>query len=150
MNIWTDGGSFPIHPDEPGGWAFVAEERGKLVYQRSGAEIRSTPYRMELRAVVEGLRWAFERHPDERLVVITDSRDILKGAPLHGVARKADPLWADFDFLREARGSAPISFAWTKGHNGERFNEAADKAATKARQRLVRQLQDGRREGAFI
>lgn len=146
LTLWTDGGAW-LRGLRPGGWAFLAEERNRIVYRDSGAEVGATSNRMELRAVVEALRWAFDEHPDVPLLVATDCRNIVQR---RRSSLRADPrLWQDLDALVELRAGS-VAFAWVRGHAGEHLNERADKMATAARNRLLRQLREGREVGAYL
>lgn len=107
----------------------------------SGAEPNTTNNRMELTAVIQGLR-ALKMPCD--VVVTTDSRYIVdafqkkwlvswqrngwKTASKQPV--KNIELWKD---LLEAAASHRVAWQWIRGHNGHPENELADQLAVAAR-----------------
>ncbi|RDI95934.1 ribonuclease HI [Meiothermus sp. QL-1] len=120
----------------PGGWAALLRygEREKLV---SGGEDHTTNNRMELLAVISGLKALKEPC---RVDVFTDSR-YLQGAFAKGWLenwrtngwRRADrrpvenqDLW---QALLQALGTHQVEFHWVKGHAGHPENERVDREA---------------------
>jgi ribonuclease HI len=151
LKLWTDGGAYGAdrHPDQPGAWAWIAESKGTERHANAGAETFATVSRMELLAVVEGLRWAHDHYPTTPLLVCSDSLGTIRVAD--GSLSPSDDyrLWEDFFYLRSLH-HAGISFAWVKSHNGEVFNERADTMVRRSRAKLVHRLQQARAEGAYI
>lgn len=138
FDLYTDGSCLGSHGI--GGWAFVLE--GPAPGQRlcqSGSALRATNNRMELTAIIEGLR-AVPR--PARVRVTTDSRYAYDGLVSrlaswrqHGW-RRADggrlanaSLWRDLAELLEAHN---VTLEWVRGHSGQGQNELCDSMATAA------------------
>ena len=128
VTIYTDGSCSP-NPGA-GGWAAILSmgQRGK---QLSGSHPSSTNNRMELTAILEGIKallCACE------VVVVTDSQLAIGWLSL-GWKRK-DPkcaaICADID-LAIIWGDHTVRFEHVEGHSGHRWNEAADRLANQAR-----------------
>ena len=121
----------------PGGWGVLLRYRDTEKELWGGAP-DTTNNRMELQAVIEGLRAL--KGPC-RVVLTTDSRYVMDGITrwLEGWKRKgwrtaaktpvknAD-LWQTLD--EEARRHQ-VDWRWVKGHSGHRENTIADKLANK-------------------
>jgi ribonuclease HI len=138
VQLFTDG-ACSGNPG-PGGWAFILRHpaTGKQV-ERSGAEPDTTNNRMELIAVIEGLRALTK----PSLVDLTsDSQYVLNGlkewmdqwkrrgwktASKQPV--KNQDLWETLDLLRAEHD---IRFHWIRGHQGHAENERCDALAVAA------------------
>ncbi|NND54900.1 MAG: ribonuclease HI [Gammaproteobacteria bacterium] len=121
----------------PGGWG-VWLQYGDREKELWGGASETTNNRMELTAVIEGLR-ALNRPCD--VVVYTDSTYVKKGMTewLNGwkqkgwktAARKpvknAD-LWQQLD---EVAAEQQVEWRWVKGHAGDPGNERADELANR-------------------
>ena len=136
VELFTDG-ACSGNPG-PGGWGAILRWRG-VEKELSGGEAHTTNNRMELTAVIEGLR-AMTRPCQVR--VFTDSQYVQKGITewLPGwKARgwrtadkkpvKNDDLWCALD---EQADRHVISWNWVKGHAGHPENERADELARQA------------------
>jgi ribonuclease HI len=144
VELYTDG-ACSGNPG-PGGWAYVlmhpasGSERSD-----SGGEIETTNNRMELQAVIEGLRVL---NKPSRVKLTSDSKYVLQGLEewLDGWKRKGwktaskapvknQDLWEQLD---ELRGKHNISFHWIKGHNAHPINERCDQLAVAAAKAIVK------------
>ena len=126
----------------PGGWAVVLVKGGHR-RELSGAEAHTTNNRMELRAVIEGLR-ALKRpcrvrvQCDSTYVVNAHRQGWLRNWQRNGwrtAARKPvenQDLWQD---LLAAEAPHEITWELVKGHAGHELNERADELAVQARER---------------
>lgn len=126
----------------PGGWAFILKHpaSGKVV-DGSGGEAQTTNNRMELTAVIMGLR---SIKKPSRVELYSDSQYVLKGLDEWMESwkkrgwRTADKkpvknreLWEALD---ELKGVHALTFHWVKGHNEHPENEACDRMAVAARE----------------
>jgi ribonuclease HI len=136
VHIFTDG-ACSGNPG-PGGWGTIL--RYKTVEKElSGCDPLTTNNRMELTAVVEGLR-ALKQSC--RVTIYTDSRYLKDGITswIHKWKRngwqtaqkepvKNKDLWVALD---EASQRHDIEWTWVKGHAGHRENERCDQLAREA------------------
>ena len=110
-----------------------------LERERAGGEARTTNNRMELMAVIEGLR-AISR--ESVVDLYSDSQYVLKGLNEWMPAWKARgwktsgkqpvknrDLWEELDGLR---GRHLLRFHWLRGHAGHAENERCDRLAVEA------------------
>ncbi|MDA8782702.1 ribonuclease HI [Porticoccaceae bacterium] len=133
VEIFTDG-ACRGNPG-PGGWGVLLRYGDK---ERSlcGGEAETTNNRMELTAVIEGLKALKE--PCE-VVLTSDSTYVLKGiqewlpnwkkrgwkTAAKKPVKNAD-LWQQLDGVL---GAHTIDWRWVKGHSGHRENDIADQLA---------------------
>jgi ribonuclease HI len=137
VNIYTDGGCRP-NPG-PGGWAAVLIEKNKPNRELSGGDAKTTNNRMEIQAAVEGLRALEGPH---RVRLFTDSQYLRQGVTSwlpkwreNGwrTAGKKEVKNQDLWQILEAElDRHRVTWHWVKGHAGNRWNERADRLATKA------------------
>ncbi|WP_420604506.1 RNase H family protein [Methylobacterium sp.] len=107
-----------------GGWAFVVHSPD---VERSGFVAGETNNRMELRAVIEALKYAGS---GSSVIIRTDSQYIANTVNRGAVVTANRDLWDEF-----AAVSADIKLRviWVKGHSGgDPFNDRADKLAVQA------------------
>ncbi len=141
VQLFTDG-ACSGNPG-PGGWAYILRTTDASV-EASGGESPTTNNRMELTAVIEGLR-ALEA--PSRVEVWSDSQYVLKGLdewmdnwkkrgwktaakkPVKNVE-----LWKILDDLRRVH---TLSFHWVRGHSDHPENERCDELAVAARDRFA-------------
>jgi ribonuclease HI len=135
VEIYTDG-ACKGNPG-PGGWGALLRY-GKHEKQLYGGERETTNYRMELLAVIEGLR-SLKRASKVRIT--TDSQYVKNGITqwIHNWKRngwktaarkpvKNADLWQR---LEQEVTRHEISWHWVKGHSGHPENEMADSLANK-------------------
>jgi len=127
----------------PGGWAFILRhEPSGAVLERSGGEALTTNNRMELRAVIEGLR-ALKR--PTRVHIVTDSTYVKNGLQTwmadwkrNGWRRRSGDGWApvkNLDLWQELDRLLQIhraTFEHVRGHAGHPENERCDELAVQA------------------
>lgn len=143
VELYTDG-ACSGNPG-PGGWAFILKHpaSGKCV-ENSGGERDTTNNRMELSAVIEGLRAV--RKPS-RVEVYSDSQYVLNGLREWMAQWKARgwrtaakkpvknvDLWQILDELMQVHD---LTFHWVKGHNEHPENERCDELAVIQRDRFA-------------
>jgi ribonuclease HI len=133
----------------PGGWAFILRHlpSGKEV-ERSGAEAETTNNRMELQAVVEGLR-ALQRRCIVEL--LTDSVYVGKGISewlpkwkANDWKRRERNRWAEvknedlWRSLDKELARHQVHYTRVVGHSGHPENDRCDELAVAAYQPLLR------------
>jgi len=122
----------------PGGWGVVLSYQGKRKTLR-GYAADTTNNRMELTAVIEGLR-ALNRAC--MIEINTDSKYVMQGInewianwKSNGWKTAARKPVKNFDLWRqldEEVASHDIHWKWVKGHSGVAGNELADQLANEA------------------
>ncbi len=140
VRLYTDG-SCHGNPG-PGGWAAILEW-GTKVRELTGNDPATTNNRMEMLAVVEGLRALKEPCAVE---VWTDSRYVVDGMTswLAGWKKrgwktaskqpvKNEEIWRALD---EEAARHTVTWNWVKGHDGHPQNERCDELANEAIGRL--------------
>ena len=145
VDLFTDG-ACSGNPG-PGGWAFILRDRKtKKELTGAGGEPDSTNNRMELKAVIEGLKSLKKRC---RVALHSDSKYVLQGLQewmagwkkkgwvrVEGGQKKPVKnveLWQELDQL-VARHQ--ISFHHVRGHSGHPENERCDVMAVEASQKI--------------
>jgi ribonuclease HI len=132
VELWTDGGC--IGNPGPGAWAFILRwQEGEVA--RSGYEPETTNNRMEMMAVLGGLRELADREAlrGGPVLVVTDSQYVHKGMTqwMASWVRsgwktsakkpvKNQDLWMA---LAEAARGLALEWKWVMGHAGNSFNE---------------------------
>ena len=142
VDVYTDG-ACSGNPG-PGGWGWVSKDgrSGK------GGEANTTNQRMEVEAVLEGLRAI-----DGPVNIISDSTYVVKcfndrwyegwlkrgwkNSQKKPVANR--DLWEPLIELYRQREDE-LTFTWVKGHSGDEFNEIADQLAVAARNEQIELL----------
>jgi ribonuclease HI len=133
IEIFTDG-ACSGNPG-PGGWGTILRQ-GAHEKELSGGETATTNNRMEMTAVIEGLK-ALKK--PSAIIIHTDSRYVMDGAEkwLKGWKVKGwktadkqpvknEDLWRALD-AQMARHQ--ITWKWVRGHTGHVENERADALA---------------------
>jgi ribonuclease HI len=147
VRLFTDG-ACSGNPG-PGGWAFILKHpsSGKVM-RASGAERPTTNNRMELMAVIQGLK-ALKR--SSRVQLVTDSEYVAKGISqwmpkwkLQGWQRndrsqgrqpvRNVDLWQELDALL---GAQEVCVEHVLGHAGHPENEECDRMAVAAYKKLL-------------
>ena len=149
LEIYTDGSLKKLGQQMTfGGWAYVASRDNERLYAAAGNEYGTTNQRMELRAILEALKYASSvRRPAERVVIYSDSAYIINcysqdwyitwqkngwmNAKKQSVANQ--DLWCEiipyFDNFW-------YSFVKVPGHSGIFWNEECDTLAQTAANEL--------------
>lgn len=137
IEIYTDG-ACSGNPGA-GGWGAVLlyKEHCKEI---SGGEKDTTNNRMELKSVIEALRSV--KKLSAQIIVYTDSKYVQNGITewIHGWKKngwknaakkpiKNVDLWKELD---DEAAKHHIQWKWVKGHNGNKYNEVADRLACAA------------------
>lgn len=134
VTIYTDG-ACSGNPGA-GGWGTILDYMGKRK-ELCGGEAQTTNNRMELTAVIEGLKALKEKC---QVTIVTDSQYVVNGITLGWAKswkangwRKKDrkpalnpELWDELLSLIEKH---EVSFEWIRGHAGHSENERCDRMA---------------------
>jgi len=140
--VFTDGAS-EGNPG-PGGWGAVYVVDDQIVDQAHGSEPHTTNNRMELTAMIHGLRML---PADTDVTVFTDSQLIVNivtkwadGWKARGWTKKSTGPIANLELVKEAHAlykqRPGVRLEWIKAHNGYRWNEYADALATAYRRQV--------------
>ena len=135
IKIYTDG-ACSGNPG-PGGWGVFIENSGNVT-ELSGRDENTTNNRMELKAVIEALKFFTI---NSELTIHTDSKYVMDGASRWIInwkknnwktAQKKDvknkDLWIELDSFVAKHD---VKWNWVKGHSGHEKNEIADLLANK-------------------
>jgi ribonuclease HI len=137
--VFTDGAS-EGNPG-PGGWGAVYVREGQVVEEAHGSDPYTTNNKMELTALIAGLRMV---PLDATVDVYTDSQLIVNivtkwadGWKARGWTKKSTGPIANLDLVKEAHAlyqeRPGVRLQWIKAHSGFRWNEYADALATSYR-----------------
>jgi len=133
--VFTDG-SCDGNPG-PGGWGAVRVERDRVLAEEYGSERATTNNRMELRAMIAGLRMIA---PDEAVDIYSDSQLVVQtltqwaaGWERRGWKRSSGAV-KNLELVQEAYALAKerpgARIQWIQAHVGYRWNEYADALST--------------------
>ena len=144
--IYSDGSTIPTNPG-PGGWAFVVLVDGEPIQERYGHSGKTTNNRMEMLAVINGIKWVVNNLIVSRIVVISDSMYVVCGinswaekwekASFTGKANR--DLWEELLTLKKKN---KIFCKHVRAHNGDLYNERCDVLANMAASGKVTNVQD--------
>lgn len=130
VTIITDGACSP-NPGR-GGWAYkVRHSEGE--YSGRGSVDATTNNRMELQAVLEGLRSL--KRTGCKVTIRTDSQCVIAGCERNGWkyangTKKTPP--ANWDLVQQVMAEMmkhEVRFEWVRGHSGDLDNEHVDEIA---------------------
>ncbi len=138
--LFTDGSS--LGNPGPGGWGAVVVLRGAYVSELGAKVEHTTNNRMELLALIEGLKRIKEESGD--LTIFTDSKYVHKGATewwmgwlrrdwktMNKEEVSNRDLWEEaLALLDERRKVGQVSWTHVPGHSGVAGNERCDEIAT--------------------
>ena len=138
ITIFTDG-ACESNPG-PGGWAAILTAAGHRKVLSGGVR-HTTNNRMELRAVIDGLK-ALKKE-GQRVTIVTDSQYVAQAVTAGWLEKwasrgfkKADGFRENTDLWIELRALLrrhAVRFEWIRGHAGHPENEACDGIAVAAR-----------------
>jgi ribonuclease HI len=111
-----------------GGWGFVILN-GESELKMSGGVVETTNNRMELRAVIEGLR-----NISSHVTIYSDSMYVIECAKGNWKRNKNTDMWREYDDISK---NNVISWNWVRGHTGDKYNEMVDKLAKQYARSLV-------------
>lgn len=141
LELWTDGACQINDSHHGGGWGYVIVDGVREIGRCNGYEYPTTNNRMEMTAVIEGLKRIPKGVP---VTVYSDSNYVVKGVTqwmkgwikkgwktaMHGNGDvKNKDLWLQIKELNDTRN---IRWEWVKAHAGHLYNEIADTIAVEA------------------
>lgn len=125
MEIYTDGACEP-NPGK-GGWAFVILDNEDLpgVVGR-GFDLETTSNRMELKAILEAIKYALTQN-EKSILICSDSKYCIGMCTGWNAKKNKDLVNEITERLIDAESLGfEIDFEWVKGHDGNQGNEFAD------------------------
>ena len=148
IEIWTDGSCNNNSKHDNfglGGWGFVVVKDKRTIFEDLGFKKGTTSSRMELKAAIEGMKYAKRKLKGERVVIVSDSAYLVNCFKDRWYLRWIEMDWYDVknkDYWKELLDLyfsklVKISFRKVKGHAGIEFNERADFLAGEARNWLI-------------
>lgn len=128
MDIYTDGACSP-NPGF-GGYAAVIVRDGYVIKKIQGYKESSTNNEMELKAVVEALKYINSLDIKEQINIFSDSLYVVNSINNNWKRNKNIELWLEID-----KYSKPLSINWShiKGHSTNLYNNLCDRLAVEAR-----------------
>ena len=124
LTIYTDGSC--LGNPGPGGWGAIVFGESGEPQRLSGHDGQTTNNRMELMAAIQGLEAA---PTGSSVVLYSDSGYLVNTMTKNWKRRVNHDLWGQLDALS---GSRNVEWRWVRGHDGDRWNEAADRLAVSA------------------
>ncbi len=142
VTIYTDG-ACSGNPGA-GGWGTILVYKGKE-REMSGGAAETTNNRMELTAVIEGLKALKERC---KVTVVTDSQYVANGINLGWAKSWKENNWRKkdrkpalnpelWDELLTLIDKHEVTIEWVRGHDGHPENERCDKMAVAESQKYL-------------
>jgi ribonuclease HI len=142
QGVFTDG-ACEGNPG-PGGWSAIWVRDDRVVEERVGGAAATTNNRMELMAMIEGLRMLPDDaettlYSDSNLCVQTVN-EWAAGWEKRGWKRKTGPI-ANLELVQELyalkKRRPRVTVKWIKAHDGSRWNEYADVLAAREARRVA-------------
>lgn len=143
LHIYTDGACHA----EIGGYAsvIVNPATNQHIEIAAGPISNTTNNQMEMMAVISAMRFLTKRAGPQRLLIMSDSKYVVNGITdwinnwkkngwtnAKGMPVKNANLWQMME--RERNRHIMTRFQWVRGHDGNHYNEMADRAAVSKRQ----------------
>ncbi|GHT71639.1 hypothetical protein AGMMS50239_40830 [Bacteroidia bacterium] len=138
MKIYTDG-SCQLNPGI-GGWSFVIipNIKSDRIIISAGGNPSTTSNRMELTAILRALAFCMDSGFMDDITVFTDSQYAARAISENWIERWVDcnfkniknqDLWLQiYKYICKLN----VNVVWVKGHNGDMYNELADRLAKDA------------------
>lgn len=145
--IYTDGSC--LGNPGVGGWAAIIRKDDKEFILKGG-EADTTNNRMEMKAIIEAVKWLADNAKSESAELYSDS-SLLINSINEDWKRKANiDLWNEFDNAIRSLKDVDVRWNWVKGHGDNEMNWRADELAVKESRKLpqsemvsVQKLADG-------
>lgn len=142
VTMWVDG-SCSGNPG-PGGWCAILQYKDHTK-TLCGGRFDTTNNQMELTAVLEGLKSIKETC---KVTIYSDSKYVVNAVEKGWVDSWRNKNWRKSDGkpaknqdlwkpIVELLDKHDVTFQWIKAHNGNRFNEEADRIAKLETQKII-------------
>lgn len=146
IEIYTDGSCSKnnvdnLEQEDKGGYGYCIIKDGEKIAESSKCYANTTNNRMEMRAIIDSLKYCFENYPNDEIVVYTDSALIVntinqkwyKKWMINGW-RKSDrtpvknpDLWKELLHMNSnAVINGKVKIEKVKGHSNVDYNNRAD------------------------
>jgi ribonuclease HI len=141
IQIYTDGSCDLNNANLPnnGGIGIVILKDSQIIVKIAKQFKNTTNNKMELLAIVEGLIYCLNNgFKDEEIIVYSDSQycihgitDWIKTWRKNNYSKKGGLINAELWYVLDSLASSfnYLGFEWVKGHNGNIYNEMADRLA---------------------
>lgn len=128
ISIYTDGSCLG-NPGFGGYGAIILESEKEIILK--GGEQKTTNNRMELRAMIESLRWIASHCTDAQVHLFSDSNLYIQSINKGWKRKKNMDLWEEFDAALYAtkQKKNEIKWTWVKAHAHNLNNIKADRVA---------------------
>jgi ribonuclease HI len=123
--VYTDGSSRG-NPG-PGGYGAIILHDGKETVLRGG-EQDTTNNRMEMKAILEALKWIAKEAPDADAEIYSDSSLVINSITKGWKRKKNVDIWEEIDEAL-AKIDTKIAWHWVKGHADNEYNNKVDEIA---------------------
>lgn len=146
ISVYTDGSCEPQTGQGSYGYVITAKHRNKnhLKKHSSGKYVDTTNNRMELKAIIKALE---NIDPGHNIDIYSDSQYCINGINIwifnwikkNQLHKKQNAgLWGVLLKVRQHHidNGSVLNFTWVRGHNGNEFNEMADKLANVGRLKM--------------
>jgi ribonuclease HI len=149
IHIWTDGSCNNNKKHENsgiGGWAFLVIKDGETIFEDLGYTEETTSTRMEMEAVIQSLKYAYQNHLTDKIDLHSDSAYVVNCFLEKWYIRWIEMDWYDiknrdkWEEMLHYTKLLKIKFVKVKGHAGIESNERVDFLAGEARKYLICQL----------
>jgi ribonuclease HI len=139
VHIYTDGSCLGNPGVGAYGCVILDDEKEFII---SGAEPHTTNNRMELRAIIESLRWIKNECTGQSVQLFSDSNLYIQSITKNWKRKTNLDLWEEFDELYQAVQDKKnkVEWTWVRGHAGNKYNQKVDRIAVAEAKKLERSL----------
>lgn len=146
ISVYTDGSCENEKGKGSFGYVITAKSNGKNHLKKycSKKYFDTTNNRMELKAIIKALEsidvgHTIDVYSDSKYCIDSINMWLMGWVKKRKLQSKANSgLWERFLVIREKHidGGTTLNFTWVRGHNGNEFNEMADKLANVGRMNI--------------
>lgn len=162
LYLYTDGSGYSGKSSlGVGSWAYCIVFEDKFQFLGMGADYDTTVNRMELSAVINGLKYIknSEYLKHKKITVVSDSQYVVDNMYFqyperwegngwlnaNGADVKHRDLWEEYLKIKRfyKNNKVEIDYMWVKGHSGNTYNEICDSVCGKVRKALIAKIKKG-------